>query len=107
MTTSEKITMVKTLANESDLTDDFVTTYLNLAKSAIYARLYPIRKPILEEGQTWDVPAEYEVLQCRLASRYLARRGGEGEIKHAENGIDRTYSSVNDEDLLMEVIQLV
>ena len=48
MTTSEKITTTKTLANESDLTDAFVTTYLNLAKSAIYARLYPIRKPVLE-----------------------------------------------------------
>lgn len=106
MTLSEKITMVKTLANESTLTDDFVTVYINMAESAIFNRIYPFGKTF-EEGQAFVVPKEYEILQCRLASRYLARRGGEGEIKHAENGIDRTYGSVNDEDLLMEVMQAI
>lgn len=106
MTTSEKITMVKTLANEPDLTDAFVTVYLNMAESAIFNRIYPFGKEY-EQGQSFVVPKEYEVLQCRLASRYLARRGGEGEVKHSENGIDRTYGSVNDEDLLMEVMQAI
>ena len=45
----------------------------------------------------------YEMLQVKLATRYFLRRGGEGEIRHSENGIDRTYGSVNDEDLLMEI----
>ena len=52
------------------------------------------------------MPAEYEMLQCELAARYFFRRGGEGEITHSENGISRGYGSVNDEDLLMEVIQV-
>ena len=30
----------------------------------------------------------------------IARRGGEGEISHSENGISRTYGSVDDEDIL-------
>ena len=43
------------------------------------------------------------MLQVKLAVRYFLRRGGEGETRHSENGIDRTYGSVNDEDLLSEV----
>ena len=108
MTTSEKITIVKTLVNDSALTDDFVTVYLTKAESAIRNRMYPFGLP-KENGveKTFTVPTKYEMLQCDLASRYILRRGGEGEIKHGENGIERTYSSTNDEDLLMEVMQVI
>ena len=108
MNPSEKITTVKTLVNDSTLTDDFVTVYLNKAESAIRNRMYPFGLP-KENGQeiTFVVPAKYEMLQCDLASRYILRRGGEGEIKHGENGIERTSSSTNDEDLLMEVMQVI
>ena len=108
MTIAEKITIVKTLTNESDLTDAFVTVYLNKAESAIRNRMYPFGLP-LQNGQeiTFTVPAKYEMLQCELACRYILRRGGEGEITHNENGINRTYDSVNDEDLLMEVMQVI
>jgi hypothetical protein len=30
----------------------------------------------------------------------IARKGGEGEIAHSENGISRTYATVDDEDIL-------
>ena len=108
MTTSEKITIVRTLANETGLSDDVVTVYLNKAESAIRNRMYPFGLP-LENGTeiAFVVPAKYEMLQCDLASRYILRRGGEGELKHGENGIERTYSSTNDEDLLMEVMQKI
>ena len=108
MTTSEKITKVKTLTDEASLTDEFVTLYLDKAEKAIQNRMYPFHLP-LENGVeiTFVVPSKYEMLQCELASRYILRRGGEGELRHGENGIERTYASVNDEDLLAEVMQVV
>lgn len=108
METSAKITTVKTLVNDSTLTDEFVTVYLNKAESAIRNRMYPFGLP-LQNGQeiTFVVPAKYEMLQCELACNYILKRGGEGEIKHDENGISRTYDSVNEEKLLMEVMQVI
>lgn len=108
MTIAEKITTVKTLVNDSTLTDTFVTTYLTKAEYAIRNRMYPFGLPI-ENGQeiTFVVPGKYEMLQCELACNYILKRGGEGEIKHDENGIGRTYDSVNEEKLLMEVMQVI
>ena len=108
MTIVEKIATVKTLTNESDLTDAFVTTYLTKAESAIRNRMYPFGLP-LQNGQeiTFVVPAKYEMLQCELACRYILRRGAEGEEVHNENGINRTYGSVNDSDLLSEIMQVI
>ena len=108
METSAKITTVKTLVNDSTLTDDFVTVYLNKAESAIRNRMYPFGLP-LQNGQeiTFVVPVKYEMLQCELACNYILKRGGEGEIRHDENGISRTYDSVNEEKLLMEVMQVI
>ena len=97
MTDSEKITMVQTLVGE-DATDALVGVYLEDAKAAILRRRYPFRQPV-----DVDIEPRYEMLQVKLAARYYLRRGGEGEISHNENGIDRRYGSVNDEDLLMEV----
>lgn len=98
MTDSEKITMVQTLTGDSEATDALVGVYLDDAKSAILRRRYPFGMP-----EAAEIEPLYEMLQVKLAARYYLRRGGEGEIKHSENGIDRTYGSVNDEDLLMEV----
>lgn len=109
MTLAEKILYVKTLVNnDTDATDTLITALLTKAEKAIQNRMYPFRLPI-EEGQeiTFSVPPKYEVLQCELAMRYFNRRGGEGEILHTENGIDRHYGSINDEDLLMEVMQVI
>lgn len=110
MTISEKIAMVKTLANDSGLTDELVTVYLTKAESAIRNRMYPFDLPIDKEtGEpiTFEVPAKYEVLQCELACEYILKRGAEGEISHNENGINRTYASANSEKLLMEVMQVI
>ena len=110
MTVNEKITMVKALANDSELTDELVTVYLTKAESAIRNRMYPFDLPIDKEtGEpiTFEVPAKYEVLQCELACEYILKRGAEGEITHNENGINRTYASANSEKLLMEVMQVI
>ena len=47
------------------------------------------------------------MLACKLAYRYFFRRGSEGEQIHNENGIHRHYGSVNDEDLLREIMPYV
>lgn len=99
MTTAEKITMAQTLIGDEAATDALVSVYLSDANSAILRRRYPFGVPY----DVTEVEPRYEMLQVKLAVRYFLRRGGEGENRHSENGIDRTYGSVNDEDLLMEV----
>lgn len=97
MVESEKIAMVRVLVeNDPDATDDTIAVYLNLACGAMLKRLYP-----LHTGKTAeDIPACYESDQCELAARYFLRRGGQGEINHEENGVNRQYASVDDADIL-------
>lgn len=109
MTINEKIAMVKTLANDSELTDEIVTVYLTKAESSIRNRMYPFNLPKDDSGQEipFEVPPKYEIIQCELACEYILRRGGEGEINHSENGINRSYESANAEHLLREVMQVI
>lgn len=101
MTDAEKISTVQVLVeNDATATDAVVTVYLNKAEAAIMRRLYPWGIP----ASAPSVPEEYEMLQCELASRYFLKRGAEGEYIHDENGTNRHYGSVNDEDLLSEVV---
>lgn len=103
MTDAEKLTMAQTLiGTDPDATDALVTVYLDDAKAAILRRRYPFGIP---DGA--EIEPLYEMLQVKLAVRYFLRRGGEGEIAHKENGINRTYGSVNDEDLLMCITPFV
>jgi len=97
MTDAEKITMVKTLVeSDPDATDEVVAVYLHLACSAMIERLFPYDS---EKGAE-DMPERYDTIQCELAARYFLRRGGQGELSHEENGINRSYASVDDDDIL-------
>jgi len=42
-------------------------------------------------GDLFDVPKKYHYLQCEIAVFLLNKRGAEGQSRHSENGIDRTY----------------
>lgn len=99
MTDSEKILTVQTLVDDEAATDALISVYLSKAESVVLRRLYPFGIP---EGAV--VPGIYEYSQCELASRYFLRRGAEGEVVHNENGVNRTYGSVNDEDILREIM---
>lgn len=106
MTDAEKIAMVRVLAQEPDTTkmpDSTITVYLDKAEAAITRRRYPFGVP----DDVTDTVGDYETLQCELAGRYISRRGGEGEMEHSETGVSRRYETVNDEDLLSEVMQVV
>lgn len=112
MTDAEKISRVTTLVgNDPDATSNLIQIYLEDAKATIMHRMYPFKIPVTtdENGNETevDMPSRYDILQCKLASRMFLRRGTEGERVHNENGINRTYRSVNDEDILMEVVQVI
>lgn len=97
MTDLDKVKMVQTLV-ESDptATSDVVAVYLNLACNAMLERLFPFDSAKTAE----DIPSRYDTIQCELAARYFLRKGGQGEINHEENGVNRQYGSVDDEDIL-------
>jgi hypothetical protein len=94
----DKLTLAKQFG-DPQTPDDLMLAYLRKAENTIIRRLDPLGAV----GVT-EVPEKYEVLQCELAGRYSFRTGGEGEISHSENGVSRNWASVNDEDLLREIM---
>lgn len=97
MTDAQKIAMVQTIVqNDGDATDEIVAVYLQLALNKMLERLFPYDST----KTVSDIPERYETIQCELAARLYLRRGGEGESSHEENGVNRTYGSVDDEDIL-------
>ena len=97
MTNAEKILMVKTLVeNDSGATDEVVAVYLSLACNAMLERLFPYDS----SKEATDIPSRYDTIQCELAARYFLRRGGQGEINHEENGVNRQYGTIDDDDIL-------
>ena len=101
MTQAEKITMVQTLVENDPLaTDTVVPVYLTLALNAMLERLFPYDT----NKDAGDMPIRYDTLQCELAARYFLRRGGQGEINHEEaGGVNRSYDSVDDADILQRL----
>ena len=100
MTDAEKITMVQVLCeNDANATAETVPIYLVLACNAMLERLYPYDASKTAE----DIPERYDMIQCELAARYFLRRGGQGEINHEENGVNRQYGSVDDADILQRL----
>lgn len=87
------------LPGEAQATDNFIDALLAQAKDAVLLRRFPFGIP-----ENPGNLSKYDILTCRLAARYYSRAGAEGERAHTENGITRTYASVDDADLLKEVI---
>lgn len=101
MTEMEKQTLCRELIPDADVSDAQIEAYLALAKQRILERLYPFG------GGKSEMPARYEYTQCELAVRMIARRGGEGQVSHSENGISRTWGSEDDADILARVAPYV
>ena len=97
MTSNEKVAMVQTLVESDPLaTAEVVGVYLRLAHNAMLERLFPYDS----EKDEGDIPVRYDAIQCELAARYFLRRGGQGEVNHEENGVNRQYGTVDDADIL-------
>ena len=101
MTEEEKVQMVQLLISDVTVTTEMIQTYLALAANRILNRVWPFG------GAPTEWPAQYDLVQVQLTVRMVARRGGEGETAHSENGISRTYGSVDDEDILQQLVPYV
>ena len=75
MTDEEKLTMLKSMTEETD--NDVLSTYLTLAKGVVLSRAYPYT----EEDK---VPAKYDTVHVEIAAYMLNKRGAEGETAHSE-----------------------
>ncbi len=98
MTTAEKIERVRTLLGEEvEVTDATVNEYLSMAFDRVLHTRYPFSVP-----EDYDID-QYADVQCELAARLFVRKGGLGETMHNENGINRTWYSSDDRELLSTV----
>lgn len=82
MTDEEKLTMLKSMTEETD--NDVLSTYLTLARGVVLSRAYPYT----EEDK---VPTKYDTVHVEIAAYMLNKRGAEGETAHSENGVSRSY----------------
>lgn len=105
MTDEQKVAMVQALVGDDAeiATAALISIYLQLACSKMLERLYPFDT----DKTASDIPSRYDTVQCELAARLYTRRGGEGETSHEENGVNRTYGSVDDEDILSRLTPFV
>lgn len=101
MTEDEKIQMIQQLITDVSVTTQMIESYLALAADRILNRVWPFG------GAPAQWPSQYDLVQVQLAIRMIARIGGEGEIAHSENGVSRTYGSVDDDDLLSQLVPYV
>jgi hypothetical protein len=101
MAVENMVTTTLALIGDPNATEDLVNIYLDIAARKMCDRLYPF-----DPTQT-AIPEVYQMDQCELAARLYLRRGAEGEISHNENGINRTYGSVSDEDILSRLTPYV
>jgi len=99
MTNAIKIARVKAIVGDASATDSVISALLDQASDAILDVLYPYD----DVGELAVLPSKYNALQCELAARYYARLGANGEVVHNENGINRTWASPDDADLLRKV----
>ena len=104
MNGSAKTALVQTLVeNDAEATASTIAVYLDLAQNAMLERLFPYNA----SKTASDIPERYDTIQCELAARYFLRRGGQGEISHEENGVNRNYDSVDDYDILLRLTPFV
>lgn len=87
----EKLQQLKIMLGIDDTDEDeLLTLLLTQSGKKIVRAVYPY-------GSTnEDVPSRYSFLQVEVAERMYNQRGAEGETSHDENGVNRTYQSIED-----------
>ena len=90
MTISEKIEAVS-VAIAPDTEDKRVLeAHLIEAEAMILNKMYPFG-----DKDEMALPSRYDRLQIKLAVELYTQRGAEGQASHSENGVTRTWPSVN------------
>ena len=97
MIDSEKLTMLKALIGNTDLSDDVLLVYLAIAGDEVLRRCYPFAA----DTQSYEVPDRYVTIQVRLARNEIFKRGAEGQSSMSDNGVSRVYES---DDVLLRMI---
>lgn len=90
MTNGQKKQMLEAMTGKSD--DNLLSTYLTIAQGKIQDRLFPYHDADYEEEE-YVVPPKYDSLQVEIAAYLINKIGAEGETRHSENGVDRTYEN--------------
>ena len=102
----EKLDTLRTMIDPADDDDATLLSYLRQAKDIILNRLYPYLNDTEFSGVTF--PRKYDFKQVQVAAYLLNKRGAEGETRHIENNISRTYQGAFvPSDLLMDVMPYV
>ena len=98
MTDNEKLVMLKAVLGTTDLTDDALLIFLNIAGDEVLRRCYPYAA----DTQYYDVPDRYVTIQVRLARNEILKAGAEGQSSMSDNGVTRVYES--DDVLLRRIV---
>lgn len=78
--------MIAEVANRTGETAEVVASFVDDAGEAIINHIHPFRGE-----EALEVPTRYHRRQVEIATYLVNKRGADGETKHNENGIDRTY----------------
>ena len=90
MTEAEKLTRIKAILGISDSNvDALLTEYLSIAKEEILNWLY---SNMARPASATAIPTAYEQVQVMAVVEGYSMRGAEGETKHSELDVDRTFS---------------
>ncbi len=102
MDDSEKLTELRVIT-EADDADSILLSYLDQARDVILNRMYPyIDHAAFDQ---LELPKRYEFKQIQLAAYMLNKRGAEGQTRHIENGVSRTYQGAYvPPDLLCDIM---
>ena len=96
MTENDIVSVISNMTQENNT--GVVLAYYKMAKDIVRNRAYPY-----DDTKT-DVPQRYTGNIIEIAVYLLNKRGAEGEIAHAENGISRTYDSSSVPDSMLKKI---
>ena len=106
MEDSQKLSELRTILDPSDDSDAVLLSYLSQAKDVILNRMYPYLDYKVYSELT--LPQRYEYKQIQLAAYLLNKRGAEGQTRHIENGVSRTYQGAYvPSDLLCDIMPMV
>lgn len=101
----EKLEELRTMTDTDD-DDSVLLSFLRQAENIILNRMYPYADSVSLNGVS--IPARYDYKQIQLAAYLLNKRGTEGQTRHIENGISRTYQGAYvPQDLLVDVLPMV
>ena len=97
MTDNDKLAMLRIWIGEN-ADNNLLDVLLKVAAQKVIQRAYPYRNDIEV------VPSRYEMVQLEIALNLYNKIGAEGQTRHTENGIDRSYESADIPDSILKKI---